>query len=185
MTSADPWQTAEVAGPKKAAVITKPAMARAVIGHARHPVLLIGHRAATIDISGKKLVDYLLDLARVHQIPVIATGHVNRALRERGYTCAVILPAVEAGQRIADPLWSGPDGKGSCDLAIIAGLPYPMEWTLLSGLKHAAPHAKTITLDNTYQPNATWSFANISLKDWQENLEAIAADTGTGGSADV
>ena len=42
-------------------------------------------------------------------------------------------------------------------------------------LKHAAPHTKTISLDNTYQPNATWSFANISLKDWQESLEAISA----------
>ena len=51
MTSADPWQTAEVAGPKKAAVITKPAMVQAVIGHARHPVLLIGHWAATINIG--------------------------------------------------------------------------------------------------------------------------------------
>lgn len=60
-----------------------------------------------------------------------------------------------------------------------------MAWTLLSGLKHAAPHTKTISLDNTYQPNATWSFANISLKDWQESLEAISADAGTGGSADV
>ena len=97
---------------------------------------------------------------------------------------AIVLPAVEAGQRIADPGWEGPEGKGPCDLAIIAGLPYPMAWTLLSGLKHFAPHTKTMTLDNTYQPNATWSFANISPKDWAENLEALIAGTG-GGAADV
>ena len=185
MTSADPWQTAEIAGPKKAAVITKPAMARAVIHRAQHPVLLIGHSAALIDLGGRKLVDYLLDLARAQNIPVIATGHINRALRERGYTSAVIMPAVEAGHRIADPGWKGPVGKGPCDLAIIAGLPYPMAWTLLSGLKHAAPHTKTITLDNTYQPNANWSFANIPAKDWMENLVAIAADTGTEGPNNV
>jgi len=185
MTTADPWQTAEIAGPKKAAVITKPAIARAVIHRAQHPLLLVGHNAAMIDLGERKLVDYLLDLARAQNIPVIATGHVSRALRERGYTNAIIMPAVEAGHRIADPGWKGPEGKGRCDLAIIAGLPYPMAWTLLSGLKHAAPHAKTIALDNTYQPNATWSFANISLKDWQEILEAIAADAGTEGSNDV
>ena len=185
MSSADPWQTAEVSGPKKAAVILKPATVRAVIDRARYPVLLIGNRASSLDINGKKLIDFLIDLARARNIPVIATGHVNRALIDRGYTNAVIMPAVEAGQRIADPTWLGPHGTGSCDLAILAGMPYPMEWTLLSGLKHTAPHTKTISLDNTYQPNATWSFANISVKDWQENLVAIAGDAVTEGSADV
>ena len=183
MTSQDPWQTAEIAGPKKAAVITKPAMVLAVISRAQHPVLLIGHGAATIDIGERKLVDYLLDLARTKKIPVIATGHINRALKARGYTEAAIIPAVEAGQRIADPAWNGPDGKGPCDLAIIAGLPYPMAWTLLSGLKNFARHTKTISLDNTYQPNASWSYANISVKEWQEYLEAITVTTG--GQRDV
>ena len=185
MTNADPWQTAEIAGPKKAAVITKPAMVHAVILRAEHPLLLIGHCAATIDIGERKLVDYLLDLARAQNIPVIATGHVNRALRERGYTSATIMPAVEAGHRIADTGGKGRTGRGRCDLAIIAGLPYPMAWTLLSGLKHFAPQTRTITLDNTYQPNANWSFGNISVKDWQESLEAIAAPVKTGRLTDV
>jgi acetyl-CoA decarbonylase/synthase complex subunit epsilon len=48
-----------------------------------------------------------------------------------------------------------------------------MEWTILSGLKHFAPYLKTMTLDNTYQPNASWSFSNISVKDWVENLKVI------------
>ncbi len=78
MSSAEPWQTAEFSGPKKSAVITKPAMVRAVINRARHPVLLIGNRAASLDIVEKKFVDYLIDLALVHKIPVIATGHVNK-----------------------------------------------------------------------------------------------------------
>jgi CO dehydrogenase/acetyl-CoA synthase epsilon subunit len=30
-----------------------------------------------------------------------------------------------------------------------------------------------MTLDNTYQPHASWSFPNISVKDWLENLKAI------------
>ncbi|HNX17875.1 MAG TPA: CO dehydrogenase/acetyl-CoA synthase complex subunit epsilon [Methanoregula sp.] len=185
MTTADPWQTAETAGPKKATVISKPAVAHALIRKANHPVLLIGHNAAVIDIGGRKLIDYLLDIARAQKIPVIATGHINRALKDRGYTSAVILPAVEAGQRIADPDWTGPDGKGSSDLVIIAGLPYPMTWTLLSGLKHFAGHVKTITLDNTYQPNANWSFANISVKEWQDNLLCVLADSSDGRQTDV
>ena len=108
--------------------------------------------------------------------PVIATGHVKRALRERGYTSATILPAIDA--RPPDckaPVEGEGTGKGSCDLAIIPGLPYPMAWTLLPG-SDFAHWTRTITLDNTYQPNANWSFGNVSVKDWQESLEAIAAN---------
>jgi acetyl-CoA decarbonylase/synthase complex subunit epsilon len=60
-----------------------------------------------------------------------------------------------------------------------------MAWTLLSGLKHFAPHTMTIVLDNTFQPNANWSFANISLKEWQDNLEAMMANPESGGETDV
>ncbi|MDD1703093.1 MAG: CO dehydrogenase/acetyl-CoA synthase complex subunit epsilon [Methanoregula sp.] len=179
MSTTEPWQTAEIGGPKKAVVISKPEMADAVIRRARHPVLVIGHHAAEIDIGDRKLVDYLIDLAKKRHLPVIATGHANRDLVKRGYTTATIMPAVVAGQRLCDPGWTGPDGKGPCDLAIVAGLPYPMAWTLLSGLKNFAPHLKTITLDTMYHPNAGFSFANISVNLWQENLAALIQNTGT------
>jgi len=177
MSSAEPWQTAEIAGPKKAVVIAKPVMARAVIDHAKHPVILMGSRVTVIGFDGEKFVDWLIRLARSRSVPVIAAGNTSRPLRERGYTDAVIMPAVEAAQRIADPDWKGPTGKGHPDLVIVAGLPYPMAWTLLSGLKHAAPCTKTLTLDPVYHPNATLSFANITAREWQESLKAIAAET--------
>ena len=173
MPLADSWQTAEVGGPKKASVIVKPEVADAMIKRARHPVLIIGHLAAEIDLDDKKMIDFLLELAKKGDIPVIATGHTNRSLIKRGYHKAGILPAVEIGHRLCDPAWKGFDGKEPYDLAIFAGLPYYMEWTILSGLKHFASHLKTITLDNTYQPNASWSFPNLSVKDWLENLKAI------------
>lgn len=173
MPITEPWQTAEVAGPKKASVIIKPEVADAMIQRAKHPVLIIGHLAAEIDLDERKMLDYLIVLARKGNIPVIATAHTNRELQKRGYTGAGIMPAVEIGLRLTDPEWKGMDGKEPYDLAIFAGLPYYMEWTILSGLKHFAPHLKTMTLDNTYQPHASWSFSNISVKDWVENLKAI------------
>jgi acetyl-CoA decarbonylase/synthase complex subunit epsilon len=115
-------------------------------------------------------------LADKGNIPVIATGHTNRELLKRGYAKARVMPVVEVGQRLTDPLWNGIDGRQPYDLAIFAGLPYYMEWTILSGLKHFAPNLKTMTLDNTYQPNASWSFPNISVKDWLENLRDIIAN---------
>jgi acetyl-CoA decarbonylase/synthase complex subunit epsilon len=169
----EPWQTAEVAGPKKASVMFKPDVADAIIKRAKRPVMIIGHLAAEIDLDDKKMIDCLIELARRGKIPVIATAHTNRELLRRGYTNAAIMPAVAAGHRLADPAWKGIDGSEPYDLAIFAGLPYYMEWAILSGLKHFAPHLKTMTLDNTYQPHASWSFPNISVKDWLETLKAI------------
>jgi len=173
MPAADAWQTAEVGGPKKASVITKPEVADAMIKRAKRPVLIIGHLAAEIDLDDKKMIDYLLDLAKKGNIPIIATAHTNQYLVKRGYHKAGVLPAVETGHRLCDPAWKGIDGREPYDLAIFAGLPYYMEWTILSGLKNFAPGLKTITLDNTYQPNASWSFPNLSVKDWLESLKAI------------
>ena len=44
--AAEPWQTAEIPGPKKALVITKPEVVAAMIKRAKHPVLVVGHKAA-------------------------------------------------------------------------------------------------------------------------------------------
>jgi acetyl-CoA decarbonylase/synthase complex subunit epsilon len=178
MPTTESWQTAEVAGPKKASVIVKPEVADAMIKRAKRPLLIIGHLAGEIDLDDRKMLDYLVELARRGNIPVIATAHTNRELLKRGYSAAVVMPAVEIGQRLADPDWRGVDGKEPYDLAIFAGLPYYMEWTILSGLKHFAPHIKTMTFDNTYQPHASWSFSNISVKDWVENLKAIIEHLG-------
>lgn len=173
MPTTEPWQTAEISGPTKASVIIKPEVADAMIKRAKRPVLVIGHLAAEIDLDDHKMIDCLIRLARKGHIPIIATGHTSLDLVKRGYKLAGILPAVEIGQRLSDPNWKGLDGKEPYDLAIFAGLPYYMEWTILSGLKHFAPHLKTMTLDNTYQPHANWSFPNISVKDWLQNLKAI------------
>ena len=106
MTSADPWQTAEIAGPKKAAVITKPAMARAVIRRAQHPVLLIGHSAALIDLGGRKLVDYLLDLARAQYWRIKRT-QAEKAAGSANWRRPLLMP-IHASCRASQAAFSSP-----------------------------------------------------------------------------
>ncbi len=173
MAIIEPWQIAEISGPKKAAVISRPEIIDAMVKRSKHPVMIIGHLASEIVLNDKTMIDYLIDLGKSRDIPIIATGDTNRALICRGYTQATIMPAVEAGHRLSDREWKGLDGTGPYDLAIFAGLPYYMEWTILSGLKHFAPHVKTMSLDNAYQPNASYSFTNISNREWLEIIKAI------------
>ena len=175
MAMIEPWQIAEISGPRKAAAISKPEVVAAVIKRAKRPVLIVGHRAAEIALGDRKLLDYLIELGAARNIQIVATGHTNRELLSRGYRQAAILPAVETGHRLTDPGWRGLDGKGPYDLALFAGLPYYLEWTILSGLKHFAPHLRTVSLDSGYQPHAGLSFANLPVGQWQEHLKAVIA----------
>jgi len=173
MATNDAWMTAEVAGPKKASIITKPEVADAIIKRAKRPIMIVGHIAAEIDLEDEKLIDFLIELAKKADIPIVATAHVNQEFLKRGYKPAGLMSAVDIGNRLCDPEWKGLDTKATYDLAIFAGLPYPLAWTILSGLKHFAPTVKTMTLDNVYHPHASWSFSNISIKDWIVNLKGI------------
>ncbi|MGQ9507123.1 MAG: CO dehydrogenase/acetyl-CoA synthase complex subunit epsilon [Candidatus Bathycorpusculaceae bacterium] len=178
MATAEPWQTAEIPGPKKALVITKPEVVAAMIKRAKRSILIVGHKAAEIAFEDKKLIDYTIEMTRRANIPIVATAHTVNEFLKRGYQPADWMPAVDIGNRLTDAEWAGLDGGGQYDLALFVGLPYYMEWTILSGLKHFAPNLKTITLDNYYHPHASWSFPNMSIKDWIENLKVIIEKVG-------
>src|SRR3989337_2024992 len=60
MATAEPWQKAEIAGPTKALVITKPEVVVAMIKKAKRPLLIVGHEAAEIEIGDKKLLDHAI-----------------------------------------------------------------------------------------------------------------------------
>lgn len=169
----EPWQTGEVPGPKKAAVVSRPEVIDAMITRSKRPVMIIGHLAAETTMGDKAMIEYLIELCKTRGIPVIATGNTNMALVKRGYAQATIMTAVDAGNRLTDRDWTGLDGTGPHDLAIFAGLPYYMAWTILSGLKHFAPHVRTLSLDPYYQPNADFSFPNIKAGEWEKNIDAV------------
>ncbi len=175
MANNDSWMIAEVPGPKKASVITKVEVAEAIIRRARRPVLVIGGLAAEIEVEDRKLIDYLIEIAQKGKIPVVATAHSGGELRKKGCIPAMSISAVDLGNRLLDPSWVELGGKSPPDLALFGGLPYCLATTLLAGLKNFAPGLKTMTLDNVYHPNASWSFGNLSIRDWVTNLRSIIA----------
>jgi acetyl-CoA decarbonylase/synthase complex subunit epsilon len=172
------WQTGEIPGPKKASLIVKPDIADAMIRRAKRPILIVGHGILEYEVEGKMLIDCLIELSRKGKIPVVVTASTNKEFLKREFSPAAIMPAVDIANRLTDPSWKGLDGKESYDLAIFVGLPYSMEWTILSGLKNFAPGVKTMTLDCVYQPNASWSFPNSTIKEWAASVRAIVANLG-------
>ena len=171
--AAESWQTAEVPGPTKALVITKPEVVVAMLKKAKRPILVVGHEAVDIDAGNEKLIDFTIRLAKTGHIPVVATAHIVGEFIKKGFPPAAWMPAVDIGNRLQDASWKGVDAKGTYDLLLILGLPYALEWLILSGLKNFASSLKLISLDRYYQPHAAWSFPNISLETWKENLSLI------------
>ena len=176
--AAEPWHRAEISGPTKALAITKPKVVLTLIKRAERPILVVGHEAAETDLGGKKPIDYAIRIARSANIPVVATAQTINEFIKRGFQPAAWMSAMDIGNRLSDPEW-GTSGYGEPpDLALFLGLPYHMGWVILSGLKHFAPHLKTISLDRFYQPHSNWSFSNISPEDWCKNLEMVAQGVG-------
>lgn len=172
MAKAEPWQKAEVPGPKKGLVITKPEIVNSMIKKAKRPILVVGHEVATAE-DKKTVMDYLAKLSKAGKMPLVATANTVKEFLQRRFKSAISMSAMDIANRLQDSSWSGLDGKGQYDLLLILGLPYYMEWLILSALKNFALKTKTISLDRYYHPNATWSFSNMSSKDWHESLKII------------
>ena len=170
---AEPWQTAEIAGPKKALLILKPEVVVAMVKRAKRPILVVGHQAAEDYSDDVKMIDYAIRMSKTAGIPVVATAHIVTQFIKRDFQPAASMSAMDIGNRLQDPEWKGLDGKGPYDLALFMGLPYYMEFVILSALKHFSTNLKTISLDRFYNPHATWSFPNLSVKDWNESFEII------------
>jgi acetyl-CoA decarbonylase/synthase complex subunit epsilon len=169
---AEPWQTAEIAGPNKAKVIAKPEVAAAMIKRAKRPILVVGYLSTKIDKDTGKMIEYAIRLNKATGVPIVATAHTIKEFVAQGFTGAVQMSAMDIGNRLKDPTWTGLDGKGSYDVALFMGWPYYMEFVIMSGLKHFSD-LRTITLDRYYNPHASWSFPNLKVEEWNQSFETI------------
>ena len=170
---AEPWQTAEIAGPQKALLIMKPEVAAAMIKRAKRPILVVGYLATKADKDTGKMLDYAIRLNKTAGIPVVATAHTIQEFVKQGFSDAIQMNAMDIGNRLKDPTWKGLDGKGPYDVALFMGWPYYMEFVILSGLKHFSATLKTISLNRYYNPHASWSFPNLKVEEWNQNFETI------------
>lgn len=170
-----PGQTAEIAGPKKAFVFPKPEVAASMIKRAKRPLFVIGSDGVRIETKDGNLVDTAMRLLK-KSLTVVATGHLVGEFRKKGADDAHGMPLMNLGDRLRDPNWEGFDGDGSYDLVVFVGIQYYMEWLVLSGLKNFAQDLRTVSLDRSYQPNASWSLGTMPEEDWKEVLDVIISN---------
>ena len=82
---AEPWQKAEIAGPKKALLILKPEVVAAMVKRAKRPLLVVGHLAPEEYSDGTKMIDYAIRMSRTAGVPVVATAHTTSEFVKRKF----------------------------------------------------------------------------------------------------
>jgi len=177
MMSAKPilGQTAEIPGPKKGFLISRPEIVSSMIKRAKKTIFVVGSESAKKKTLDGDLIDTIIRISNLNKFDIVVTGATFVEFKKRNAENIYSMSLMNVGDRLRDPNWNGLDGKGPYDLAIFCGLPYYMEWLILSGLKNFASHLITISLDNTYHPNATWSIGFLPEKEWMSTMDSIVS----------
>ena len=98
-----------------------------------------------------------------------------------GFTTAIPMSAMEAGDRLLDETWQPVPHRDPPDYAFILGIPWPIASVIEAGLaSFARDHLKIVSLDRLYHPHCRLSFPNQSREEWARNLEAIAGEVEKG-----
>jgi CO dehydrogenase/acetyl-CoA synthase complex epsilon subunit len=173
------WLRAETPAIVRATLVEKPGVAAKLLRRAKSPVIVVGHEAA--GGKGSKILDSLIRIAKAVDAPVIATGGVSTELARRGLSPLAVMSAMEAGDRLGDPVWAPAPGRNPPDYAFLLGIPYPMASVIEAGLaSFAGDHLKIISLDRLYHPHCDLSLPNQTREEWEENLRAIAKEVEKG-----
>ncbi|MCS7139832.1 MAG: CO dehydrogenase/acetyl-CoA synthase complex subunit epsilon [Candidatus Nezhaarchaeota archaeon] len=164
-----PWQWGNVPGHEMATPVKGDVVAK-LIKASKRPLVVVGGAALKEKWGDKLLIDFVAELAKAG-MPVIATAHVYKALRDRGVEPAAIMSLADITNRLQDPAWSI-DGKGPHDLIIYVGILYQFQSQMLSTLK-SFTNLRTLSLDRYFQPNATFSMPNLRQEEWEQALNNV------------
>lgn len=161
-------------GPRTARVVEDPVELAKLIAKAERPLLVLGPRLLKVNLGGKFLLDYALEIAKAKNIPTCATATVKSKMVEAGVKPDNVYDIVEIIHALKDPNWKGVRKQGNHDLVIFFGFRTDLGEQGLSVLKHFAPHLKTMTLCKYYYPHADFSLPNIRKDEqWKDILEGI------------
>jgi len=161
------WKTGDVPGGYISTSIDG-ATAGRMMKEAKNPLLIVGGLACCIDLEGKRLIDYAIEITK-KGIPTVATAGSSKEYPED--VDVKMMGAVEIINRLQNPEY-GVNGKPH-DLVIATGIQYYLASQGLSTLKNFAPHIKTIALCARNHPNATWAFPYMPDYKWREELEKV------------
>ncbi|MFW9825285.1 MAG: CO dehydrogenase/acetyl-CoA synthase complex subunit epsilon [Candidatus Thorarchaeota archaeon] len=171
---ARPYQKANIPGPEMGTSVTDPAVMANFLKSPMRKVLVIGAESLNWELDGKKLIDFLIEIANKIDCHVVGTGHTYSYLKDKITTNKLFdMSLINITHRLCDKDWTGLDGEGHYPMAIFGGhLVFYVSQTM-SRIKNFTNWVKTIDLDKYSHPNARFSLPNLSDEDWKVFLESV------------
>jgi len=145
-----PWIVSYVPGHKEAIVVNANGAAR-IIKRAERPAMVIG---STIN---EKMIEYA---KKMQNLGIEIISSCSSAKFFENVKCTTVLEAIRDIKE-----------EEKYDLVIFLGIRYFFTYHLLSALKNYK--VKTLDISGKFQPNASYSFDNLSEKEWEESMEKL------------
>ena len=138
------------------------------IKKSKQPLLVTGSGCDNIQLNGKKLIDYAVQIAEKLNCPVAATGNTvltfnkNNKLKVKKMWLAEIFRYLEDG-------WEDPLLAKKPDILILIG--YNPE--MIDGMVGNTAKIKTVFLGPGRLCSANKSTGEVTMKEWKQNLEEL------------
>ena len=147
---------------------TEPSQIANYLRSKKNVLILTGSLCDDLDLNGKQLFDYAIEVADKIGAPIAATGNTVNALREKGARAVKKMWASEVINYLRYP-WQDSVIENKPEALVFIGYSPVVAQSLVSMMKDT----DSVVLGNTYMAGATYSLPDASLRQWQENLEQL------------
>lgn len=132
-------------------------------------LLMAGSICNNLEVGGRKLLDYVVDIAKLTDTPIAATGSTMFQLKDNKEIKAKKMMAADVVNFLRADKWEEPLTPEKPELLVFFGYYPDVAKMLISTIMGQ----KTMALDNRYMDGATYSAPDLSISKWAEFLDTV------------
>ena len=132
-------------------------------------LLVAGSICNDLEVGGKPLLDYVVEMAQLTDTPIAATGNTMFQLKDNKDIKAKKMMAADLMNFMRVEKWEEPITEERPELLVFVGYYPDVARMLISTVQNA----KTMILDNRYMDQATYSSPDLSMKEWADFLNKL------------
>jgi len=132
-------------------------------------LLLAGSLCPILEVGGKKLLDYVVEVAKLTATPIAATGSTSFSLKGNKEVKAKKMMAADLVNFMRTDKWEEPITPERPELLVLFGYYPDIARMLISTIRDG----KTMILDNRYMDGATYSAPDLPLDEWAKFLNKL------------
>ena len=138
----------------------------------KNTLLVAGSIANDLEVGGKKLLDYFVEVAKLTDTPIAATGNTMfhlKTLKKNKEIKAKKMMAADLVNFLRVEKWEEPITPERPELLVFFGYYPDIARMLISTIEGS----RTMSLDNRCMDGATYSAPDLSVEEWGDFLNKV------------